>query len=414
MPRKRGKWEYKGHFIDNNVPGSASYYVYWYEYDRPHRKRKVCRKSLKTESFEEAQDELIKFVLTKDTSDDNALVLAVLQKYTEEVTSNLPSADAADRACVLFAEVLDGSERILDLSESFQREAILKVWRNRFGHSVGYMSRNMTVLSAAIEHSRIKDAPKVYYNKNWIAEKMRMPAPVAGKWIPKDDQLAQFIDELSSEKAFHWLMIALNTACRPEAALDLGPSQIDLDARLVRLNPEGRPQDPRKFRPDIRLTENLERWTETMPLALQDVKSDEDREQLLETKPWKLQLRYVPYRTIDSLQSTFNRTRKKLEMPALVPYSIRHKMTTVLRSKQVPEDQVAVLLGHRRPEFRTTRMYGEYDPGYLRDAANAIDEYLFELDKRTDRDLFPKSRCKSVAKDNVIRLSQKARKGKRL
>ncbi len=29
MPMKRGQWEYRGHWIDNNLPGSTNYYVYW-------------------------------------------------------------------------------------------------------------------------------------------------------------------------------------------------------------------------------------------------------------------------------------------------------------------------------------------------------------------------------------------------
>lgn len=406
MSGKRGKWEYRGHWIDNNVPGSGNYYVYWYEFSGVQRTRKVRRKSLKTESFEQAQDALIQFVLDKTTETDDALVISVLKRYTEEVTAKLPSAGPADRARELFLEVLDGAERVRDLSEEFQREHILRVWRETNGHSVGYMSRNMSVLAAAIEHCGIKDPPKIRYNKNWIAEKLRAPAPVAGKWIPKDDELARFIDGLKSDTAFYWTIIAINTACRPEAALDLGPDQIDLESRLVHLNPEGRAQEPTKYRPDIRLTENLAGWAEAMPTRIQDTKSETEQEFLASAKPWKLRSRYVPYRNVDSLQSVFNRTRVRddINLPRLVPYSIRHKMTTVLRTKQVPEDQIAVLLGHKRPEYRTTRMYGEFDPSYLRDAADAIDEYLFELNMRTDRDLFAPIRCKSVASDNVVQL----------
>ncbi len=409
MSGKRGKWEYRQHWIDNNVPGSGNYYVYWYEFFGAKRARKVRRKSLKTESFEQAQDNLVQFVLDKATETDDALVISVLKRYTEEVTVALPSAGPAERARELFLEVLDGSERVVDLSEQFQREYILRVWRETYGHSVGYMSRNMSVLAAAIEHCRIKDAPKIQYNKNWIAEKLRVPAPVAGKWIPKDDELARFIDGLKSDTAFYWLIIAMNTACRPEAALDLGPDQIDVETRLVHLNPEGRAQEATKYRPSIRLTENLMGWAEVIPTRIQDKKSEPEQVSLAKYKPWKLRPRYVPYRNVDSLQSVFNRTRVRetINFPKLVPYSIRHKMTTILRTRQVPEDQIAVLLGHRRPEFRTTLMYGEYDPSYLQGAANAIDEYLWDLNKRTDRDLFAPVCCKTVATDNILKLANK-------
>lgn len=88
----------------------------------------------------------------------------------------------------------------------------------------------------------------------------------------------------------------------------------------------------------------------------------------------------------------------------MVPYSIRHKMTTVLRSKGVSEDHVSMQLGHRNPEHRTTRLYGEFDPAYLADCADAIDEYIFDLNKRTDRDLFAQNCCKSVANDKIVNL----------
>jgi hypothetical protein len=64
---------------------------------------------------------------------------------------------------------------------------------------------------------------------------------------------------------------------------------------------------------------------------------------------------------------------------------------------------------HRRPEYRTTRLYGEYDPGYLRDAADAIDEYIWELNHRTDRDLFAPDCCKTVASEKVNRLEDRKR-----
>ncbi len=144
---------------------------------------------------------------------------------------------------------------------------------------------------------------------------------------------------------------------------------------------------------------------------IQDTKSSEEEAAIRDTSPWKLAPRYVPYRSVDSLQSVFSRTRVRegVKLPRFVPYSIRHKMTTVLRTKQVPEDQVALLLGHRRPEYRTTRLYGEFDPGYLRDAADAIDEYMWELDRRTDRSLFATAKSKAVTGGRIVDISKHRR-----
>ena len=75
-------------------------------------------------------------------------------------------------------------------------------------------------------------------------------------------------------------------------------------------------------------------------------------------------------------------------LPHMVAYSIRHKMTSVLRRSRVSEDQIAVQLGHRRPNLRTTGGYGEFDPDYLSDAAAAIEAFFVRLQTFTKRSLF--------------------------
>jgi hypothetical protein len=49
---------------------------------------------------------------------------------------------------------------------------------------------------------------------------------------------------------------------------------------------------------------------------------------------------------------------------------------TVLRKAKVADEQIAYQLGHRRPENRSTRAYGEYDPSYLAEAAAALDDWV--------------------------------------
>ncbi len=71
-----------------------------------------------------------------------------------------------------------------------------------------------------------------------------------------------------------------------------------------------------------------------------------------------------------------------------------------MRMAKVPGSQRSLWLGHAdQEESRTTsRSYGEFDPVYLKDAADATDAYLRELNKRTDRNLFATFHCKSIAK----------------
>ncbi len=403
MSKLRGKWEYKGHWLDNNVGAGGIYYAYWHADKHAQRKGVASRKSLKTADLEKAKDRLVAFVLERKTEDEDALILSVLAKYNNEVGSKLPSREQARRTLELFKEVLDGPERISDLSERFQVDYILKVWRARHGHAAGYLARNMSMLSAAIRYCCAQPFPKIIHDPRTIAKLLRIPPPVAGKWFPReDDDLARFIDNLGSEPAFRWIMIALNTACRPEAGLDLGPKQIDLERGLIDLNPEDRPQQPTKFRPVIRLTENLAGWVQSWDAEQQMVRSEKEFAEISQNSPWKLLPRYVPYTSSHALQRVFSRTRQKecVSLPNMVPYSIRNKMITVMRMAQVPGSQRSLWLGHAdQEESRTTsRSYGEFDPVYLQDAADATDTYLWELNKRTDRNLFATFHCKSIAK----------------
>lgn len=402
-----GKWEYRGHWLDDNVAGNGIFYAYWYE--RKHvgagRKRTPRRKSLKTKDIEEARDRLVEHVLKADTVSTSSLITSVLEKYADEILQIRPKGtrEAGLWAVKLITEEMEGTEAIAALTEEFQ-EHLMRSWRQKHHHAATTISRNLTVLSAAIGHARIKDAPKIFYGANYISRRLNIPGGQR-RWFPTDDDaFARFIDALGSDAAFHWTIIAMNTLCRPEAALDLGPAQIDLANGLVKLNPDDRAQND-KYRPVVRLTENLASWSEAIPAGYQDVKSNAERGLLEREEPWKLRPRYVPYRSIDSLQSAYTRARKAVELPQMVPHSIRHKMTTVLRSKGVLEDHVSMQLGHTKTEHRTTRLYGEFDPAYLMDCANAIDEYIFELDKRTDRDLFAKSCCKTVANDKIVQIS---------
>lgn len=65
-----------------------------------------------------------------------------------------------------------------------------------------------------------------------------------------------------------------------------------------------------------------------------------------------------------------------MNLPKLSVYSFRHKGTTVLRKAGVPVEQISYQLGHRRPEERSTRGYGEYDPKYLMDATVALEAWI--------------------------------------
>lgn len=68
---------------------------------------------------------------------------------------------------------------------------------------------------------------------------------------------------------------------------------------------------------------------------------------------------------------------------------MRDKVVTVLRKARISEDQIGLFLGHRRADTRITMRYGEFDPAYMQDAADAIDAWIARLAKHTARPLVP-------------------------
>ena len=84
------------------------------------------------------------------------------------------------------------------------------------------------------------------------------------------------------------------------------------------------------------------------------------------------------YSTIEGVKSARQRVTTEAGIPVST-YSWRQKVTTVLRRARVPEDQIADMLGHRRPHLRTTAGYGDWDPNYQREAASALDAWFWRI-----------------------------------
>jgi hypothetical protein len=66
----------------------------------------------------------------------------------------------------------------------------------------------------------------------------------------------------------------------------------------------------------------------------------------------------------------------KANLPGFNLYAVRHRGTTVLRAAKVPKEQIDYQLGHVQGGARTTQDYGQFEPGYLADAARALDAWI--------------------------------------
>lgn len=149
---------------------------------------------------------------------------------------------------------------ISDVTE--KKQSAFAQWSCAKAHSVSYIARNLSVLSAALKLALGARAPKTWAWPATIADWLDLPEPEPSDWIPADEQLAEFLDSLTSNQAdhvFRYSILALNLLARPTAILQLMPKQVDHGYGLITLKPVGLRRN-KKRRPITRIPASLEPW----------------------------------------------------------------------------------------------------------------------------------------------------------
>lgn len=336
------------------------------------------------------------------------MLIAALNFYYENDAKFKPSENQAFRAIQLMSEFasqkIGATARVSAFSPLRQRE-FMRWCAEKHDHSAGTIARNLTVVSAAFHYAckpqLIRDgfnnetevllldsAPNVCTQAKEVARLTDLPDSTPRDWLPTFEELGRFIDaiDIRQENLFRFVMLALNTWARPEAILDLRTDkQVRWNFGLIDLNPPGRRQT-KKYRPKIRLTENLRdwlrHWDQSAPMTWDD-------------------------QPIATMKRTFKRHAVGCGFPQFTQYTIRHFMATSVRRAKPPvsKEQRDVWLGH--DDGRTARWYEHHDPDFLEDARRATDGIIEELQRYTTR---PLSTRKLRAKSS-IRLVHSKTKG---
>lgn len=329
-------------------------------------------------------------------SPDAVTITQALDHYYENDVKHKPSADQAFRAIVLLRQFMKSLRLNAPLCVSAFgpiRQHEFMTWSlDQHGHSAQTVARNLSVLSAAFRFGKrivvITDqlgnkhevqlldmAPDVVTQAARVAELLGVAEPTPRDWLPTFEEFGKFIDAIDKRKEnlFRFCILALNTWARPQTVLDFRDNDRTVNRRfgVVDLNPAGRRQTI-KYRPKIRLTDNLRGW-------LDHWAKDEDATDapmIWDGEP------------IDAIKRTFVRHAEECALPNFTPGTIRHFMATMVRREKppVPAEQRDVWLGH--DEKRTANAYEAFDPDYLADCMQATDRVLEKLQKCTARPLF--------------------------
>lgn len=353
-PRVRSLFEIGGFWL-STVPNRKGLYAFWTDASNGGTRRR----SLGAADIEEAKLKLAEMALQGAPASSISPLSIILENYFLARTDHLPSKKPARHAGRLFLEEWGMKAKAQDATEQKQRDFVTACVAK--GHSLGYVARNMTVLSAALRHAGL--TIRVVISEGHMRDVWKIKAKAPRKvFVPSDQQLAKILRAPMPEDLSRWLLISMATACRPEAGIDLAPAARIREAHAINLNPADRVQN-KKVRPIVRcpkvLTAALDKW-ERKGLDAHGG-------------------RYCGYASVDSVDSALERMCKPLGLGAMSVYSVRHKATTVMRAAGVPREQIDRQLGHIGPGVRTTDGYGEFSPDFQREAAAALDAWIRRL-----------------------------------
>ena len=273
-------------------------------------------------------------------------------RYWEEHGKHIQSAEQARFALAKWSDHFAGAT-IAQLTPQKQETFVAALRAN--GYKPSYISRILSVGRAALirawKRGELTSVP-------FIADVERDAEQEAQRYRDlKMDEVARLLRAAAAvPHLWRFCIISLNTLARPDAVLDLGPTQVDMQRRLIKLNPEGRKQT-KKYRPVVPISQTLLPWLEQCDGA-----------------------RYVLYRgkPVASIKGSFARAVAEAGLRDVSPYCLRHTMATELRARGVSEWEAMGMLGHKSPA-RTTERYAKFRPDYLSEAVRAIDGYFTDL-----------------------------------
>lgn len=337
---------------------TKNYAVEWYD----EAKGFTTRSSLGTDDPGEARrlyaEFCLKNVRTRSAEINAVYVEGLMAQFYVQEAQFFPSKYSYKSTLAYCSRLL--KDVTLEDFDKKRQEAFVASLRGE-GLTDGTIGRMMGAISRAVQRA---------YEYREIAEKpwiLSVQAHNPRDRILTDEEANSLLLSAKTVNEKRYLLLAFTTAARPQAIIDLTKDQFDLKRKLLDLNPPGRKQNPKKFRPTIPICRTLDTYCRDFPTGPVFVFQADQR-------------KLTSSRSIaESLEPSFPE--------GVTLYTIRHTIATELRSQGVPEFEVSAFLGHKPPGVsRVTLDYAKYRPEFMRKAADAIDSYWerigngFELD----------------------------------
>ena len=187
-------------------------------------------------------------------------------------------------------------------------------------------------------------------NTNAVFE-IPSPNPPRDVRITKDEYKT-LLEAAHSQHIHMFIILAIGTAARVTALLELTWDRVDFEKRLINLTNADHKNKKRALVP---MTNNVYH-------ALKEA----------------YQIRTCNYvveygsKQIKEIKKGFKNTAIQAGMPHVTPHVLRHSAATWMAEGGIPMTEIAQYLGHTNPNI-TYKVYARYSPDYLRDAASILD-----------------------------------------
>ena len=272
----------------------------------------------------------------------------VFLRYHELHASRLPSAAEQRRHLAYWLEHF-GEARVDQAGVTAQERFVAALVDK--GYSSGYVKRILATGAAALRWS---------YRRGELASiphVVTVPDSLPRERIFQRAELVAFWDAIEDDELARWVMLMLNTGCRPGAAFELMSDQVDLARRRIDLNQRGRTRT-KKGRPIVPITMALLPWLK-LEAGAKLVRRGEKQ-----------------------LGLAWRAARARAGLPAeLVPYSLRHTVATELDEAGCDENQISAFMGWRSAtrmrDWYTKRR--AYRPTYCSEIVAALEAMFAEL-----------------------------------
>lgn len=192
--------------------------------------------------------------------------------------------------------------------------------------------------------------------KRWIAEVPYIPlphkSPPRDRWLSRDEARA-LIEACVMPHVKLFVVLALSTAGRPGAILDLTWSRVNLDLRILDLRDHDQRATP-KGRAVVPINDMAYE-------ALQEARMGAVSPFVIEWGGEK----------VGSIKKGVKAAVSRAGIEPCTPNTLRHTAAVWMAQSGVPMEKIAEYMGHS--DSRTTQKhYARYSPAFLRDAAQAL------------------------------------------